>query len=669
MITRRTLIRSGVLAAAAAPVDPAFAAPATPPVQSRLTNLSHLRFLLEEVPLPATVGHSTAGGSAPGLAPWTYADRGEDGVFTRIGGGDLDEASGRWGQGAYNADDIARCAVVFLRAHAAFGDDADLVTARDLLRTLTYLQVDDGQHAGNVVLWMQSDGALNPSALPIELPDPSDSDESYWLARTVWALGEGIVAFDGRDASFTTFLVGRLRLALDALERASLGRYGTWEEADGVRVPGWLITSGADATGEAVLGPAACLQVLPEDTKVATALDRFCEGIEAMASGGAGAWPYGAILPWTGSQSFWHAWGGLAPAALAAGSAVTGRGLDVAVGDAGLFTPQLLTSGGPHNSWSPVPGESQIAYGVQCRVESLLRTADATGGDGLRELAALSAGWFFGANPAGGPAYDPATGVTVDGIEPDGTVNRSSGAESTIHGLLAMIALDSDVRLSRTARSLTSTPTTRGMQWIPAERAQLSGDAAVVEPDGAWTGESNWHGSYVLAGEGGIVRFDLDADALDAVAAGGATAHPVIHRLAEDAGVARWTAIDAGGGRIGLGELDLGGLGVPGTTEWDGMLKPVRLEIPIPESTVAIEAVSDGRMELDELMLLPAMAEVLFPRDRGGRITLHAASADADVRSAPGEPGTAYRSDGTQAGPVGRKHRSVPAGAFAITRR
>lgn len=678
MITRRTLIRTTALAAAAAPMTPALAAPsmkqsppAKKPAKNRLTNLSHLRFLLEEVPLPALAGHTTYQAEERPLATavWTYADRAEDGTFTRIGGGDLDAATGYWSQGAYNADDISRTAIVFLRAHTAFGDDADLAPARELLRTLTYLQVTAGPNAGNVVLWMQPDGTLNRSAIPIELPDPSDSDESYWLARTVWALGEGIAAFAAVDPSFTAFLVQRLHLALTALERASLGRYGQWESADGVPVPGWLIAGGADATGEAVLGLAASLTVRPDDEQVARALDRYAEGIEAMASGGVGVWPFGAVMPWTGSQSLWHAWGGLAPAALAAASAVTGRGLDVAVGDAGVFTPQLLTSGGPHNAWSPVPGESQIAYGVQSRVESLLRTADATGGDGLRELAALVAGWFFGANPAGESAYDPATGVTVDGIETDGRINRNSGAESTIHALLAMIALDEDRTLARTARSLVGTPEVHGMQWLPAESARLSGDAAVVTPESAWTGESNWHGSYVLAGAGGTVRFALDADALAAVSAGGATAHPLIHRLVEDAGVTQWTAIDATGARTALGTLELGGIGDPGVTEWDGVLRPVRLEVPIPAGAVAIEVVSEGRLELDELMLLPAVTTAVFPKDRRGTVTLYTASADAEAPTVPGETGSAYRADGTRVGPVNRGRRSVPAGAFAITQR
>lgn len=48
-----------------------------------------------------------------------------------------------------------------------------------------------GPSKGNVGLWMQPDGTLNPSAEPVELPDPTDSGALNWLARTVWALGEG----------------------------------------------------------------------------------------------------------------------------------------------------------------------------------------------------------------------------------------------------------------------------------------------------------------------------------------------------------------------------------------------------------------------------------------------------------------------------------------------
>ena len=166
-----------------------------------LTNLAHLQWLLDSVPLQASSTHTTYEIAArpTALAPWTYADAQAAGGWRRVGGGSLDPTTGYWSQGAYNADDIARAAVVFTRHWVSTGSEPSRDHAVELLRTLTFLQDATGPYAGNVVLWMQADGTLNPSAEPRELPDPSDSDESYWLARTVWALGEGYAAFAAVD--------------------------------------------------------------------------------------------------------------------------------------------------------------------------------------------------------------------------------------------------------------------------------------------------------------------------------------------------------------------------------------------------------------------------------------------------------------------------------------
>ena len=89
--------------------------------------------------------------------------------------------------------------MVYLRHWQQTGDPRAAGERRfQTLRSLTYLQTVTGPNAGNVVLWQQPDGTLNPSAEPVELPDPTDSAESYWLARTVWALGEGYAAFRRR---------------------------------------------------------------------------------------------------------------------------------------------------------------------------------------------------------------------------------------------------------------------------------------------------------------------------------------------------------------------------------------------------------------------------------------------------------------------------------------
>lgn len=254
----------GALAASAVnPPAAVHAAPLESPATS-LTNLEHLTWLTDEVPVPKVARHSTyrVSEEPTAIAPWTYADRNDDGSYRRVGGGTLDPDTGDYTQGAYNADDIARAAVVYLRAwRGGVEDEASREMAYQLLRSLTYLQTTSGPDAGNVVLWQQASGALNPSAEPVELPDPSDSDESYWLARTVWALGEGYAAFDDSDPEFAEFLADRMALSIEALQRASLGRVGKWEFSDGMRVPGWLSVSEVDYTSaRSPLHRAICLR-------------------------------------------------------------------------------------------------------------------------------------------------------------------------------------------------------------------------------------------------------------------------------------------------------------------------------------------------------------------------------------------------------------------------
>ena len=242
MITRRSFIAgtAAVAGAGVATVATAGSSIAQPAVATetgsavgRLTNLAHLRWLFAEVPLARSALHTTAniGNEPSGVAPWTYANALPAGGWTRVGGGSLDPTTGYYAQGAFNADDIARAAVVLVRsaqAGPASGRSAALADARQLLRTLTYLQDASGPNAGDVALWMQADGTLNLTPQPEDSPNPSDSAESYWLARTVWALGEAYAVFAGPHPDFAQFLQDRLHLSLDALDRGSLAAYGTW---------------------------------------------------------------------------------------------------------------------------------------------------------------------------------------------------------------------------------------------------------------------------------------------------------------------------------------------------------------------------------------------------------------------------------------------------------
>ncbi|TWD82180.1 hypothetical protein FB561_3308 [Kribbella amoyensis] len=613
-VSRRTVLGGSVALAAATGITtgtswPAAASSATSASSGsgRLVNLAHLDYLGDTVTPPATPGHSRYGSGPLGVL-WTYADRRADGSYARIGGGPYDAATNTYGQGAFNTDDLTRAAVVYLRHFQARGDAHSRAAAYGLLRAVTYLQTVGGPNDGNVVLWMQPDGTLNPSAEPVELPDPSDSGPSYWLARTVWALGEGYAVFRRVDPGFAEFLKTRLELALRALERQVLVRYGQWNVVDGRRVPAWLIVAGADATSEAVLGLSAYVRA-GGSPAARRALVRFAEAVGAMSAGDVREWPFRALLPWGESISFWHAWGAQMPTALASAATALGdRSLLIpAVGDTAGFTPLLLTAGGPDNGWLPVPADrTQIAYGVDARLQGLLSVGAAADRPGLRQVAAFVAAWYFGANRAGEAMYDPATGRTYDGISGDGVVNRNSGAESTIHGLLSMLALDESLagEAQRLGAGAGAGAIQRsGLTVVEAETAQLSGGASVVTPPSAWTGESQWsNGSYVSLPAGATASWSIVSSASES-----RLVLPVVDLVADRrAGRSTWSS----GGRR-LGAIDHGSGGAQGVSAAPGALLPVTLSGLLAPGTDKVAVTSSGAsVRVDALLLLPLVSSV-----------------------------------------------------------
>ncbi|WP_053227874.1 hypothetical protein [Solirubrobacter soli] len=690
-----------------------------------LTNTAHLDFLGDTVRPPSQAGHSTFGSGPIGVL-WTYADRNADGSYRRVGGGTYDPAANTYGQGAFNADDIARAAVVYTRHWRDTHSSVSRTRAYALLRGLAYLQSPNG----NVVLWMQPDGTLNPSAEPVELPDPSDSGPSYWLARTVWAYGEGYRAFRDENPPFAQFLRNRLELALRALEREVLTKYPQTQVVDGRRVPSWLIVDGADATAEAMLGLRAYLDA-GGSPAAARALDRFAEGVAAMGTPAGDEWPYGAVLPWAQSRSIWHAWASQMPAALAAAATTgggapragqpadgdatvgdgapragqpadgdatvgdgapragqpadgdagattgdgapragepadgaaggRGRALGVAVADAASFTPHLLVAGGPQNGWNPSPSDgTQIAYGADSRLQSLLAVASAARRPGLRRLAGVAASWYFGNNPAGAAMYDPATGVTFDGVSADGTINRNSGAESTIHGLLSMLAIDAAPDVAAAARI--AQPVARHTwKLLEAESATLAGGATVVTPTDSWTGESGWSGgAYARMPAGASVAFAAQGEP--------GLVEPVAFRTADrTGGFTKWGP---------LGTLSHVDAGAQGVSAIPGLLEIQTLSRPSDGSAFA--ATSTGTTALDGVLFQPLVESVTLAGDGRGQALARSFAPGRQVATltVPGAGrirATSYDATGREAasgrGDGATVAIAIPPGGFAIAER
>jgi hypothetical protein len=673
------MLGTSVVGPSLAGAAPAGAA-VTPPTSTRgaqpLTNLAHLDWLGAKVTPPAQVGHTTYRlAEQPSInVLWTYAepDPPASRTYKHVGGGKYDAATNTYGQGAYNADDMTRAAVVYLRHWKLTGSTSSRTAAYGMLRGLTYLQTVSGPHAGNVVLWMQPDGRLNTVADPPETPSPSDGDASYWLARTTWALGEGYAAFKDQDPAFARFLRDRLDLAVSAIERQVLVNYGSYLQVDGKSNPAWLVADGADASAEAVLGLSAYVEA--GGTRAAhKALSQLSEGIAGLAGGNARSWPFGAVLPWALSQSIWHGWGSLMPAALARASTVLGdRSLGkVATTDSAVFDPRMLTSGGPDQALLPTQiNQSQIAYGVDSRVQSLLATAKLNRSAGLRQLAGITAAWYFGANSSGLPAYDPTTGRTVDGIEADGRVNPNAGAESTIHGLFSMLALDANPDVATIARTAVISERI-GSTTVQAEDGQLTGSAAVVKPASTWTGESQYGGiGYVGLGDGGSATLTIPDGPARLVL-------PVVDLQPGSTAVTTFRS----GARV-LGVVRSGDVGAQGVSAVPGALLPVTLPVTLPAGATSItattEASGDDTVRLDALMIEPLVSRYVLGGGNHGTAVLRSASR-ATERTTVAVPATGtarvYVYDGT--GRLTTQSSSsaravpvvVPAGGFTIVRR
>ena len=662
--------------------SPVGAAPAgaTPSASAQgaqpLTNLAHLDWLGDKVSPPTQDFHTTyqlAENPAINVL-WTYSepDPAAPGTYRRLGGGTYHLDTNTYGQGAFNADDVSRAAVVYLRHWKLTGSTTSRAAAYGLLRGLTYLQTSSGPNAGNVVLWMQPNGRLNTVADPPETPSPSDSNASYWLARTPWALGEGYAAFKNQDPAFASFLRTRLDLSVTALRTEVLNKYGQHLQIDGRSNPAWLVVNGADASAEAVLGLAAYVEA-GGDESARTALAQFAEGIAALSGGDARSWPFGAVLPWAQSQSVWHGWASQMPGAVARASAVLADpGLArIATADSAVFDPLMLTSGGPDQAWLPTEiDRAQIAYGVDSRLESLMATAQVNASPGLRQLAGITAAWFFGANVSGLPAYDPATGRPVDGIEADGRVNHNAGAESTIHALLSMLVLDANPDIAAIARTAGILDRV-GTLTVQAEDALLAGSAAVVHPSSTWTGESQYGGSgYVALGDGGSATLTIPKGTSRLVL-------PVVDLRPGSSAVTTFRS----GDRV-LGVVRSGDVGAQGDSPAPGALLPVTLNVTLPAGATMITATTKASggdtAILDALMVEPLVSRYILGGNGHGTALLRSASQVTEhttvVLSGSGlARSSAY--DGTgrlvseSSSRAGTVPVVVPAGGFTIVRR
>jgi hypothetical protein len=620
-------------------------------------NLAHLDSLHDTVPYTMSIpGHATTDPGTPLDTWWVYANYNKaDGSYTRTGGGEYHPITNTYGQGAFDTDDVTRAAVAYLTHYRYYGDAHSLQYARGALRFVMYMQTTSGPNAGNFVLWMQPDGALNPTPTPPDAPNPADAGASYWLARSLWALGEGYATFRAADPAFADALAARMDLAMGALDGELVGpNDGQYYTLHGFKTPKWLISDGADASSEALLGLAAYYGATgnAEAGKLANELG---SGIAGYQVGSPRDWPWGALLPWTRSVSDWHAWA----AHMANSLAVAGpllRHTDwvaAAARDATLFETHQQVAFGPVQGLLPAPDDvSQIAYGAETTADGLLAVGHATGKRAYRQLAGLAAAWFLGNNPVGATIYQADTGVVYDGINGDGTINHNSGAESTIEGLLALMNAVNDP-VASAYLAYTHVDRQDAATKTEAEAGTLGGGATTVTPASAWTGEALWSGgTYVDLPAGGS-----DTVAVTAPVAGRYLVYLVFDKQPAPAGV---IGVNVAVDGVAAGTDDQGGAGAQGDSPnpdylWiDSVVVPGTLDAG--PHTVTLTGIGATHAKVDAVMLQPMIEDKVLDDGAGNTLAVYksfAGFSDGYARAAtPAAPGvrlwlvSSYRSDG-----------------------
>ncbi len=337
-------------------------------------------------------------------------------------------------EGIACVDDAARAAVVSLRHYELTKDDESLARARGLLSFVADMQTDDGDFYNFIF----DDHSINQTGVT------SQKSFGWWGARGVWAMATGCRVLVGVDPSLAGELGERVRRSLPRID-SLLKPYDQSVVTHGFRVPQWLpYGSGADVSSELMLGLAE-YGVATGDTAAELCLRKLADGLMTMQDGDEATYPFGLHRSW---ETMWHMWGnGQTEALCVAGRLLQDRRMvGSAEREARGFYSRLLINGffkemDVADSTSRVRFE-QIAYGVRPMAVGLVRLYEVTGKQEYLVMAGLAASWLLGNNVLGVPIYDPTSGRCYDGIKDSATLNRNSGAESTIEAVGTLLEVE-----------------------------------------------------------------------------------------------------------------------------------------------------------------------------------------------------------------------------------
>jgi hypothetical protein len=409
-------------------------------------------------------------------------------------------------EGLSAVDDVARAAVLYLWEYERTGDASLLELARRCLNFVMYMQAEDGEFYNFV---FDSQGTINLTG------GTSYKSLTWWAMRGLWSLGEGVRVFDTVDPAYANELAAAY-LKTEAALAATLGNYGEMTTIHGFDVPAWIPGGEPAVASIGLLGLTAYYRARPNET-TADVITRIADGIAQYRLGTDSEYPFGAHPVLSNAPGFWHNWGAHMPHALVEAGMALDRPdwIESARLSADSFLLRQLAFE-PFRHMGVVPyRREQIAYGTNMLVQAYAALYEATGDETYARYAGLAGSWYFGNNMASTPMVDLESGRVFDGINGPVSwrVNRNSGAESTIEGLMSLSVL---ARIPAAQPYLYVTPQPfNSFRALEAE----GGERVIGTPvyySGDWTGEGYISGArYVGLGEGQRMRLSFEVEQPD----------------------------------------------------------------------------------------------------------------------------------------------------------
>lgn len=336
-------------------------------------------------------------------------------------------------------DDAARAAIFYLEYFKTYNDSSSLYKYYNLVEFLLYMQAENGFFYN--FIW--DDNSINKTF------KTSVAEANWWSWRALWALTEGYDLLITPENDLSKRVKKSISQIIENIKK-NISKEKSEVTIEGIKLPDWLpFQYAADQAALLTIVLSNYYQI-SEDKDVLEYLNSLVKGIMMMQINDLKCEYNGAFLSW---QNEWHGWGNSqAYALLKAFEVLKNEKLKTAAlfelnnFYQRLFEIEFLSSFSVSKTdcnFEIIKSNkfSQIAYNIRPMVYALLEAYKITSDTSYAMQAGQIAKWFTGKNPAREVMYNPHTGIIYDGIENENLINKNSGAESTIEGLLTLLKI------------------------------------------------------------------------------------------------------------------------------------------------------------------------------------------------------------------------------------